>query len=243
MLKKVLSRRNQDPESDPDDLLRESGRATGTPEDLGTRLRAEMLPASHATPHMPAYPRQFITAGRFGAILMLIGLLGLGWFFGLGPGRPLLEDALVSLANRPPTPTSTQVPSETPKQPTATPPAPATATLRPSASSTATPIPETATETPTETPASTCRDYFAVTVADVGQELCVQGIILRVLKFETNTLILFSDEPGAFYLVTYDVPWSESTIGTCYQVTGEIQQLLSSPIIIFGYTNLPVVCP
>jgi len=96
---------------------------------------------------------------------------------------------------------------------------------------------------PTQTAEPGCRHFSTVNLADVGQELCVQGTVLWVIENPDHTLIGFSDVQGAFYLVTYDIIWSDNTIGTCYQVSGEIQQLLSSPVIIFSYINQPEVCP
>lgn len=71
----------------------------------------------------------------------------------------------------------------------------------------------------------------------------MQGVVIRVVENVGNTLVVFSDEAGAFYLVTYDVDWPDGTEGTCYQITGEVDRLLSSPVIVFGYNNLPVECP
>ena len=222
--------------------------------DLGIRLRAEMLPASQASPRFRAYRRRFFTAGRFGAFLILVGLAGLGWYFGIGPGRPGLEKklvALVGLARSYTQPTATLLPTDAPMQPipsaTFTPTA---VTIRPIASNTPTQAPFTpvqpsitVTVTPTATVESTCLDFSTITLDQIGEEVCVQGTVIEVIENLSDTLILFSYNQGSFYLVTYDVDWPEGTIGTCYQVTGEIQRLLSSPVIVFGYNNLPTECP
>lgn len=215
--------------------------------DLGVRLRAEMLPSSQASPRFRAYRRRFLTTGRVGAFLILLGLAGLGWYFGIGPGRPGLESrlvALVNLARSYAMPTSTPLPTERPipPLPSITP----TPTRTPQLLSSATPTLPAITPTiptPTETAESSCRDFSTLTLDNVGEELCVQGTVVEVIETAGNTLILFGYNPGSFYLVTYDVDWPDGTIGTCYQVTGEVQRLLSSPVIVFGYNNLPMECP
>jgi len=205
-----------------------------------------MLPASHASPRFKAYRKRIITPRRILNLLLVLILAGAGWYFGVGPGRPGLEKVLVTLidlARNTSAPTSTPLPSDTAMPLLATGTPTPTATLRPTASATPVVPANTPVAAFTDTPESTCRDFDTVTLDDLGLELCVQGSILNVIEKEGNTLIVFSDEAGAFYLVTYDVLWSEGTIGTCYQVTGFIQRLLNSPVIVFGYQNLPTECP
>lgn len=215
--------------------------------DLGVRLRAEMLPASQASPRFRAYRQRFFTAGRVGAFLILIGLAGLGWYFGIGPGRPGLERqlvALVNLARSYTVPTATPLPTDSPipSLPSSTPTPTKTPLTMASATPTLPAITPTIT-TPTETAESSCLDFSTLTLGNVGEEVCVQGTVIEVIETVGNTLILFGYNPGSFYLVTYDVDWPDGTIGTCYQVTGEVQRLLSSPVIVFGYNNLPMECP
>jgi hypothetical protein len=37
--------------------------------------------------------------------------------------------------------------------------------------------------------------------------------------------------------------WSQAELDTCYQTTGKIDQIANSPVLIFGYSNLPEICP
>lgn len=213
--------------------------------DLGTRLRADILQASQAAPRFKAYrPRFTLRMGL--TILLVLALAGLGWYFGIGPGRPGLERGLAKLiyvARVMTMPTSTPGATETPAPmlPSLTPTS--TLTLRPTASATRVMPTNTPTVAPSETPVYACVDFSTITLENVGLEMCVQGTVLNVVENPGNTLIVFSNEAGAFYLVTYDVAWPDGTIGNCYQVTGEIQRLLSSPVIVFGYNNLPEECP
>ena len=223
-----------------------SRRPPGFEGDLGVRLRAEMLPASQASPRFKAYRKRIITPRRMLNLLLVLVLLGAGWYFGMGPGRPGLEKVLatlIDLAAQSSKPTETPTPSMTPLPPPASETPTPTTTRKPTA--TTAPVTPTPTPTPvyTNTPESTCRDFSTVTLEDVGQDLCVQGTVINVVENEGNTLIVFSVDAGTFYLITYDVAWPDGTIGTCYQVTGEVMRLLSSPVIVFGYQNLPVECP
>jgi hypothetical protein len=213
--------------------------------DLGIRLRADMLPASHASPRFKAYRPRF-TLRKGLTILLVLVMIGLGWYFGIGPGRPGLEKGLTTLirvARQMTMPTATPMPTETPVPwlPSLTPTS--TVTRRPIASATPAIPTSTPTVAPSETPESTCRDFSTVTLEDVGLEMCVQGTVINVVENNNSTLIVFSNEVGAFYLVTYDVIWPDGSEGICYQVTGEIQRLLSNPVIVFGYNNLPEECP
>ena len=212
-------------------------------EDLGIRLRADMLPRRHASPHFRAYPRPIFTRRRVITFFILLICGAAIWYFGFGPGKPGLEKALVALVKLAATPTATLTPTPTALPPTATETPRPTATRRPPASATPTQSAPPATALPTETQESDCRDYSTVTLEDVGQEMCVQGTVIRVIENQDNTLIVFSDQPGALYLVTYDVDWPEGTIGTCYQVSGEIEYLLNNPVVIFGYSDMPTECP
>ncbi len=213
--------------------------------DLGARLRADILPASQASPRFKSYRPRF-TSRKALTILLMLALAGLGWYFGIGPGRPGLERGLaklihvariLSMSTSTPNPTATTSPllsSLTPTQ---------TVTLIPTASATRSMPTNTPTTAPSETPESTCRDFSTVTLEDVGRELCVQGTVLNVVENADNTLIAFSNAEGALYLVTYDLTWPEGTEGACYQVIGEVQQLHNNPVIVFGYNNLPEECP
>lgn len=218
-------------------------------EDLGIRLRSEMLPASQASPRFKSY-RPRIKAGQIRTFMVVLVLAGLGWLFGLGPGRSLLEKGLAELASlyrEVTAPTATLTPTDTPLPPSATETRQPTATWKPSWTPTSPWMIETLVDTPTisptDTPVSFCRDFSTITLDDLGQVLCVQGTVVRVVENVGNTLVVFSDEPGTLYLVTYDVVWPDGTIGTCYQITGEIQRLLNSPVIVFSYNNLPQECP
>ena len=187
----------------------------------------------------------------FGALLLL---LALGWLLFMGPGRPALEGALARLAENAPPPAAPTAEPTTAAPPTftVTPPKP-TATRRPP---TAMPTPtvlaieataglsETAALEPSPTPdLSGCVDATTITLANVGQTLCVRGVVLRTQPLAAGFIVVFSDEEAAFYWITYDVVWAQNKNGQCLQTTGEILQLANTPVLVFNYSNLPEPCP
>jgi hypothetical protein len=80
-------------------------------------------------------------------------------------------------------------------------------------------------------------------LADVGQTLCVQGTVIKTKANPTDFMVVFSNEKGAFYWVTYDLIWSQGELDTCYRIKGTIGKIANSPVLVFGYSNLPELCP
>jgi hypothetical protein len=87
-----------------------------------------------------------------------------------------------------------------------------------------------------------CVNALTITLADVGKSLCVQGTVIETLDKPSFFMVLFSYEKGAFYWVTYDMVWSRGKIDTCYQITGKIDRIGNSPMLVFNYDNLPKEC-
>jgi hypothetical protein len=220
-------------------------------EDLVTALRSDMLPASEAMPESES-TIQRINIKLVGGVFIIILFLGLVWFLLSGPGRSMFERNLAGLVKVKETPTQqvyltptlekslSAAPSNTPyKSPTVRPTNTQAAIIFPSP----TPIPASMTPEGTATSPSACRDAETITLADVGKTLCVQGIVIETISNPGNFMVIFSTEKGSFYLVTYDLVWSQGELDTCYQVTGTIDQIANSPIMLFSYRNLPEVCP
>jgi hypothetical protein len=107
--------------------------------------------------------------------------------------------------------------------------------------------PARANKSPTDTPTATsswqCRDALSITLEDVGQTICTYGTVIETVEYPTNFMVIFSHERGAFYWVTYDLVWSKGEVDTCYYTTGKIDQIANTPIMVFGYNNLPEMCP
>jgi hypothetical protein len=214
---------------------------------LVTALRTDMVPASEEEPARKSiFERENLKV----AVGILLGLVIIGWILYsiAGPGRPILERNLASLIHRAITPTKNVTPSAllatiTPLQPRNTPRS--SPTIRPTntpvVAFVASPTPLPPTTTPT--PSSSCRDVLSITLADVGQTLCVQGIVIGTVTDPTDFLVIFSNEKGAFYWVSYDLVWSEAKINTCYRVNGTIEQIGNSPVLLFNLRNLPEACP
>lgn len=99
------------------------------------------------------------------------------------------------------------------------------------------------TDTPTATSSWQCRDALSITLDDVGQTICTYGTVIETVEKPNNFMVIFSHERGAFYWVTYDLVWSKGEVDACYYTTGKIDQIANTPILVFGYNNLPEMCP
>ncbi len=216
-------------------------------ENLIKSLRSDMHLTSDASPEKKKFFQRLNLKLIFGILLTLF-ILVLTWFMLSGPGRPILERDLALIVNAKATATQTPEPSPV-----------ATSTSLPHSSSTPSPRPtnrptKTATARPTLSPTiqpskstptsgSACRDVLTISLADVGQTLCVQGIVIETVERPNAFMVVFSDLPGSFYWVSYDMVWSQAELNTCYKTIGTIEQLANSPILKFGYSNIPEICP
>ncbi|MFZ2095252.1 MAG: hypothetical protein WAV05_01315 [Anaerolineales bacterium] len=236
-------------ENQPFDYLRKAKSAQEEKSNISnivTSIRADMLPATEEQPARKSIFQQENLKIAVG-IWFGIVILALIWYILAGPGRPVMERNLASLAHRETTPTQTITPSPFPAtntqpQPSNTPQP--SATMRPTNTAVVVLITSPIYPPMTATPTSTgCREALSITLADVGQTMCVQGIVIETVTNPTDFMVIFSNERGAFYWVTYDLVWSKAELDTCYQVQGTIDRIGNSPILIFGYQNLPEVCP
>jgi hypothetical protein len=227
----------------------EAGKKSEKPntESIVNSLRSDMLPASSVLPAKKNIFQQ-VNLKIIVAILISFVILGWIWFSLAGPGRPILERSLANLVHLRPTSTlqvvSLSLPAtNTPPKPSKTPLPSSTAhpTLTPTKKIVASPTHKSPTITPTSTPA--CRDVSTITLADVGQTLCVQGKLIEIVDKPNSFMLVFSNKPGAFYWVSYDIVWSQAKVDTCYQIRGKINQIANSPILVFDYSNIPEVCP
>ncbi|PWB50982.1 MAG: hypothetical protein C3F13_15890 [Anaerolineales bacterium] len=216
-------------------------------DNLVSAIRSDMLMTSSTAPTEKSLMEKVNLKVVVGVLLALFIII-LVWFLLAGPGRPILEQSLAGLLQPQGTPNQVIEPTvyqatNTPVQPTKTSlPSP---TVRPSSTPTVKYVVlPTATEVEaTPPPASACRDALTITLADVGQTLCVKGIIIETVERPNAFMVIFNTQPGSFYWVTYDMVWSQAKLDTCYQTSGTIEQLASSPILIFNYDNIPEVCP
>jgi hypothetical protein len=216
-------------------------------ENLVSAMRSDMLTTSDSTP-AEKHTLEKIDLKVVVGVLLALFMVVLIWFILAGPGRPGLEHGLAVLVRHESSPTPLLVPSpipatSTPLQPTKIPIA--RPTLRPSSTPTTrivvSPTPLEPTSTPTS--ASACRDALTITLVDVGQTLCVQGVVIETVERPNAFMVIFNSQPGSFYWVSYDMVWSKAKLDTCYQTTGKVEQIANSPIMLFSYNNLPEVCP
>jgi hypothetical protein len=210
-------------------------------------LHPDMVPSSSGTPAKKNI-LQRLNLQIIGGIFIGLVILGLIWYSLAGPGKPILEQKLASLVNLEATSTQQADPSpipvtKTPPEPSKTPKASPTTrrTNTPTSRIIASPTLSPATTTPTSSNA--CRDVLTITLVDVGQTLCVQGTVIEIVDRPNNFMLVFSKEKNAFYWVSYDMIWKAAEVNTCYQIHGMIRQIASSPILVFDYSNIPMVCP
>jgi hypothetical protein len=243
---------NQD-YKDPFDFEKEdkTPKKTVHPEsdDLVTNLRSDLIAASEAEPARKNIFQQLNPKILIGIIIGLI-IIAIILYLIIGSGRSILERKLIALKQLEPTFTQQIIPTKvfatnTPVKPSNTP------TTLPTILPTYTAIP-VVISSPTSTPVpiaataiseSGCRDVISITLADVGQTLCVRGTIIETVTNPTNFMVIFSKDKGSFYWLTYDLVWSQAELNTCYQTTGKIDQIANSPIMLFSYNNLPEICP
>jgi hypothetical protein len=211
-----------------------------------TPMRPDLLSTSEASPAEKKLFERMNIKFILGGLLALI-ILGSIWYALAGPGRPVMEEKLASIIDKGITPTQRVDPSPLPS--TKTPPQPSkTPTINPTVRPTSTPIKLISSPTrvpPTTTPTSSaaCREALIITLADVGQAICVQGIVIETVSSPNGFMVIFSNQKGAFYWVSYDLVWSKAKLDTCYQVKGTIRQIGNSPVLLFNYSNLPEECP
>ncbi len=235
----------------PFDLLKE-GDATKKHEklsedDLVNALRSDMLLTSSASPSQKNIFERINLKYIFGISLTLFIII-FAWFMFGGPGRPIIEHSLVLLIHDDATSTQsialavatlTATPTKASETPFPSPTISPTRTATVRIVATATKLP--ATSTPTSTPA--CRDVLTISLADVGQTLCVQGTVIETVDKPNGFMVIFNTAPGSFYWVSYDMIWSQAELDTCYQTIGLIEQLGTNPILLFDYSNIPELCP
>jgi len=226
---------------------------------LVTALREDIPPVSESVPAEKTFSERIDFELVIGLTISLVIIYAVLYTL-IGPGRQMLQQRLTSLIDRDGTPaqsvnstllTETDIPaiaSITPYRSPTVRPTNTQASIRIASPTviqaiTSPTITQTTTPTSTVTPSSECRNSLDITLADVGQTLCVQGIVIETITNPTNFLVIFSTEKGAFYWVTYDLVWSKAELDTCYQTKGTISQIANSPVLVFGYSNLPEPCP
>jgi hypothetical protein len=220
-------------------------------------LRADMIQSSEAVPEQENVSEKFNIKLVIGIVISLVIFIVL-IFLVTGSRRQMFAKGLQGLFNRGGTPSS--MANSTPvfameNQPGVNQTPEASATNQPTKTQTVivpptavrTPTQQEPTKPPTNTPTATsswqCRDALSITLDDVGQTVCTYGTVIETVEKSNNFMVIFSHERGAFYWVTYDLVWLKGEVDTCYFTTGKIDQIANTPILVFGYTNLPEICP
>jgi len=134
-----------------------------------------------------------------------------------------------------PTAYSSAFPSSTPLPP---------ASSSPTQTSTSIPTPK---ETPLSTGLEECIPWSSVTMAMVGQNLCVNGDYFKISQKQDQTYVLsFSDETGTFQVWSYPKPFEPylSKDGNrCVVIRGWIITSGVRPIVVIGPKGKLEPCP
>lgn len=91
-----------------------------------------------------------------------------------------------------------------------------------------------------------CRSAQAVTLEDVGSTLCVRGVVRVGIGTGGNYYVSFGTGANDFYMVGYDwpdFPGSGVNPGDCLQVTGLIEQVGTTPVMVVEPPDLKQRCP
>lgn len=239
-----------DNNNDPFDYFKEEGSTKkpgeSDPDNLVSSMRSDIELVSDTEPSKKSLLSRINRKAIVG-VLLGVFIIWLFVYFIAGSGRSMLERNLALLVHLSATTTPTSQPTSPPKtstpEPTDTPrPSP---TIQPTLTSTPKPRATVTLQSAeaTATSISECRDVLSITLADVGKTLCVRGTIIRTVESPNAFMVVFSDQPGAFYWASYDMVWKQAEIGTCYEITGTIEQIGNNPILLFNYHNIPEVCP
>lgn len=94
--------------------------------------------------------------------------------------------------------------------------------------------------TPTH-PETNCIKWNQVTLADVGDQLCVYGDARKVYETDQAFYITFGKDDGDFYILSYDWVFDVKA-GDCIQVTDKIEKLGNSPVMVLKSDNELSVC-
>jgi hypothetical protein len=133
-------------------------------------------------------------------------------------------------------------------EPTALPTTAPTLELSPTAevvteAATHTPAP-TAAPQPSNTPApsDSCVSADQITIADVGQTLCVSGIVRKINHTEQAVFVLFEGS-AVFYWLAYDMTnIPRAKVGMCLQTTHPVEVLYDQPVMVLHWTDSVYEC-
>ena len=96
---------------------------------------------------------------------------------------------------------------------------------------------------PTFTKRPSCTLWSMVSLSDIGRRMCVYGNIEEEFEDDMAYYIRFSKSPGDFYIVSYDWVYKDLGKGDCVSMTGEVQKLGASPVIVLEYKDRLDGCP
>ncbi len=93
-----------------------------------------------------------------------------------------------------------------------------------------------------------CLNWVVITLDDVGRKICIWGYVKDkyIDWYDPNVhyvmYITFGNTKGDFYILSYDYDIPDLISGDCIQVTADIQQLGSSPVIVVNQEDILYKC-
>jgi hypothetical protein len=82
--------------------------------------------------------------------------------------------------------------------------------------------------------AARCMEPQDLSLANVGQSVCVQGTVLSAYRDAKQSafFITFSKDVGSFYMLTYGGYYPTVKPGSCVRAEGKVERLGPSPVIV-----------
>ncbi len=88
-----------------------------------------------------------------------------------------------------------------------------------------------------------CNLWSSITLVDVGRTKCVYGNVYNITSDQIAYYISFSNKPGSFYIISYDIYFPDLRIGDCVFATGEIKKLDRTPVMTLLPADNLYKCP
>jgi hypothetical protein len=92
--------------------------------------------------------------------------------------------------------------------------------------------------------AARCLEPQDVSLANVGQSVCVQGTVLSAYRDAKQNVffITFSKDVGRFYMLTYGGYYPTVKPGLCVRAEGKVERLGPSPVIVLRPSDPVLTC-
>lgn len=86
--------------------------------------------------------------------------------------------------------------------------------------------------TPNKKIGEECQYWTEVTLSQKGTISCVYGKAIDTYSRDDAFYVVFGNDPGDFYMISYGSIWYEGMKGNCVMTKGKIEQLGRAPVIV-----------